>query len=343
MQEATNTSGPENAKTAQDLVLRVRNLKTHFFTEDGTVKAVDGVDMEMERGKVLGVVGESGCGKSITALSVLRLIPRPGRIVDGEILYYPSDGDAVNLTAFKQDSREIIRIRGNEIAMVFQEPMTSLTPVYTIGHQIIEAIMLHQDVDRTEARKRAIDMISRVGIPDPPQRVDEYPFQLSGGMRQRALIAMALSCNPACLIADEPTTALDVTIQAQILRLMRGLQARMNMSIMMITHDLGVIAEMADSVVIMYLGKIVERGTARQIFHNPLHPYTKGLLNTVPRIDVKKSLESIRGTVPTPFNLPPGCSFAPRCPSAMDKCREEPPEFTVEEGHTAKCWLWEGE
>jgi oligopeptide/dipeptide ABC transporter ATP-binding protein len=186
-------------------------------------------------------------------------------------------------------------------------------------------------------------MINRVGIPDPQQRVDEYPFQLSGGMRQRALIAMALSCNPTCLIADEPTTALDVTIQAQILRLMRELQARMNMSIMMITHDLGVIAEMADSVVVMYLGKIVERGSSRQIFHNPLHPYTKGLLNTVPRIDVRKKLESIRGTVPTPFNLPPGCSFAPRCPSAMDKCREEPPEFTVEEGHTAKCWLWEGE
>jgi oligopeptide/dipeptide ABC transporter ATP-binding protein len=304
---------------------------------------VDGVDMEIPRGEVLGVVGESGCGKSITALSVLRLIPRPGQIVDGEILYYPSRGEPVNLTAFKQDSREIIRIRGNEIAMVFQEPMTSLTPVYTIGHQIIEAIMLHQDVDRNEAHKRAVDMISRVGIPDPRQRVDEYPFQLSGGMRQRALIAMALSCNPTCLIADEPTTALDVTIQAQILRLMRELQARMNMSIMMITHDLGVIAEMADSVVVMYLGKIVERGSSRQIFHNPLHPYTKGLLNTVPRIDVRKRLESIRGTVPTPFNLPPGCSFAPRCPSAMDKCHEEPPEFTVEEGHTAKCWLWEGE
>ncbi len=335
-------SEDQNQKSASgQLLLETRGLKTHFFTDDGTVKAVDGVDMQIERGQVLGVVGESGCGKSVTALSVLQLIPTPGRITGGEILYHGGDSDPLDIVTLNPDSSRMIQIRGNEIGMIFQEPMTALTPVYTIGHQIAEAIMLHQQVNKKQARKQAIEMLVKVGIPDPQQRVDEYPFRLSGGMRQRALIAMALSCNPTFLIADEPTTALDVTVQAQILRLMMGLQQAMGMSIMLITHDLGVIAEIADDVVVMYLGKIVERGTVRDIFHRPQHPYTRGLLNSVPRIDIRKRLEAIRGVVPTPYDLPKGCAFAKRCAEAFERCEQEPPEFGPDSGHSARCWLCE--
>ncbi len=330
------------AGSGNGTILDVVDLKTHFHTEDGVVKAVDGVSFRIEKGKVLGVVGESGCGKSITALSIMRLVPRPGRDAGGKILYYPDGGTPVDLTTLAPDSREMTGMRGNRIAMIFQEPMSALNPVLTIGAQIAEAVLLHRQVDKLEARELAIEMLTKVGIPAPQQRVDEYPFQLSGGMRQRAVIAMALSCRPNLLIADEPTTALDVTVQAQILRLMRSLQDEMGMSIMVITHDLGVIAKMAHEVVVMYLGKIVERGAVRDIFHRPVHPYTKGLLNSIPRLDQKKRLVAIQGVVPTPYELPPGCGFAKRCPMVFDKCATMPPELPVRDGHTARCWLAEG-
>jgi oligopeptide/dipeptide ABC transporter ATP-binding protein len=320
-------------------ILDVVDLKTHFYTEDGIVKAVDGVSFRIDKGKVLGVVGESGCGKSITALSIMRLVPRPGRDAGGRILYHPDGGDPVELTSLAPDSPEMTGMRGNRIAMIFQEPMSALNPVLTIGAQIMEAILLHRQVDKLEARELAVEMLTKVGISDPGQRVDEYPFQLSGGMRQRAVIAMALSCRPNLLIADEPTTALDVTVQAQILRLMRSLQDEMGMSIMVITHDLGVIAKMAHDVVVMYLGKIVERGSVRDIFHRPVHPYTKGLLNSIPRLDEKKRLVAIKGVVPTPYDLPPGCGFARRCPAAFDRCSAQPPEIPVAAGHAVRCWL----
>ncbi len=324
---------------ASGTILDVVDLKTHFHTEDGVVKAVDGVSFRIEKGKVLGVVGESGCGKSITALSIMRLVPRPGRAAGGRILYSPAGAGAVDLNTLEPDSREMTGMRGNRIAMIFQEPMSALNPVLTVGAQIAEAILLHRQVGKLEARELAIEMLTRVGIPAPAQRVDEYPFQLSGGMRQRAVIAMALSCRPDLLIADEPTTALDVTVQAQILRLMKSLQDEMGMSIMVITHDLGVIARMAHDVVVMYLGKIVERGTVRDIFHRPVHPYTKGLLNSIPRLDQKKRLVAIKGVVPTPYDLPPGCGFAKRCPMAFDRCSTQPPEIPVAAGHAARCWL----
>jgi peptide/nickel transport system ATP-binding protein len=333
---ATNPASP-----AGTTVLDVVDLRTHFHTEDGVVKAVDGVSFRIEKGKVLGVVGESGCGKSITALSIMNLVPRPGRHAGGQILYHPEDGGPVDLTTLEPDGRDMTGMRGNRIAMIFQEPMSALNPVLTVGAQIAEAILLHRRVPQDEARAIAIEMLAKVGIPDPRQRVDEYPFQLSGGMRQRAVIAMALSCRPNLLIADEPTTALDVTVQAQILRLMRSLQGEMGMSIMMITHDLGVIAKMAHEVVVMYLGKIVERGSVRDIFHRPVHPYTKGLLNSLPRLDQKRRLVAIQGVVPTPYELPPGCGFAKRCPMRFEKCGTMPPELPVADGHSARCWLAE--
>ena len=338
--QATTDSKPIR-ESQGDTVLEVRDLKVHFFTEDGVVKAVDGVDFDVPRGKVLGVVGESGCGKSVTALSILQLIPRPGRIVDGSILYEGSKSGVLDIAALAPEGRKMHDIRGNDIAMVFQEPMTSLTPVYTIGKQITEALAIHTDLDSGHARDRAVQLLGDVGMPDPDQRVDQYPFELSGGMRQRALIAMALACDPKLLIADEPTTALDVTIQAQILRLLRKLQRERDMSIMMITHDLGVVAEIADNVVVMYLGKIVERGSVRQIFKDPRHPYTVGLMRSVPRIGDQSRLEAIRGVVPTPFNLPEGCPFADRCPHVMPKCSTLPPEIVIDDGHTARCWLYE--
>ncbi|MGQ9477811.1 MAG: ABC transporter ATP-binding protein [Candidatus Bipolaricaulia bacterium] len=326
-----------------ETLIELKNLKTYFYTEDGVVRAVDGVSFSIARQKTLGVVGESGCGKSVTGLSILALIPMPpGKIVEGEILYY-RNGSVVDITKLNPKGKEIRSIRGNEIAMIFQEPMTSLNPVYTIGNQIMEAIILHQKVKKREARERAIEMLAKVGIPSPEQRVDEYPHQLSGGMRQRAMIAMALSCNPSLLIADEPTTALDVTIQAQILDLVRGLQEKFQMAMMWITHNLGVVAELADDMVVMYMGKLVEQSDVRRVFHDPKHPYTQGLMHSIPSLAKRKErLEPIKGVVPDPYDLPPGCVFAPRCPHVMEICeKEEPPFFEVAEGHWAKCWLYE--
>ena len=329
-------------------LIEVKNLRTSFYTEDGVVKAVDGVDFSIDRQKTLGIVGESGCGKSITSLSVMGLIPMPpGRIEDGsQILYYREEGkDPIELTKLDPKGKAYRAIRGNEIAMIFQEPMTSLNPVYTIGNQIIEAVTLHQNVSKSEARDRAIAMLRAVGMAEPEQRVDEYPHQLSGGMRQRVMIAMALSCSPTLLIADEPTTALDVTIQAQILELMKGLQNEFHMSIMMITHNLGVVAETADEVAVMYLGKIVEYADVHSLFKDPLHPYTQGLLQSIPSMTGEKQrLIPIKGMVPDPFSIPPGCPFEPRCPHAMDICRQQmPPLKETRAGHRTACWLYESD
>ena len=323
-------------------LIEVTNLKTYFYTEDGVVRAVNGVDFTIEPEKTLGVVGESGCGKSVTALSIMGLIQiPPGKIEEGEILYH-QNGKARDLTGLNPKGREYRSIRGNEIAMIFQEPMTSLNPVYTIGNQIMEAITLHQHLRKKEARKKAIEMLHAVGIPNPEQRVDEYPHQLSGGMRQRAMIAMALSCNPSLLIADEPTTALDVTIQAQVLDLMNGLRTDFDTAIMFITHDLGVIADMADDVVVMYLGKIVEGSNVRSIYHDPKHPYTQGLMNSIPSLATQKErLVPIKGVVPDPFEVPVGCGFEPRCPHAMEICKKQiPPLKEVASQHWAACWLY---
>lgn len=316
-------------------LVEIRNLKTHFHTEDGVVPAVDGVSMYVNKGETLGVVGESGCGKSVTSLSVMRLIPNPpGRIVEGEILFEGED-------LLKKSEPEMRKIRGNDISMIFQEPMTSLNPVYTVGDQIAEAIELHQGLSKKEALQKAVEMLRLVGIPLPERRVHEYPHQLSGGMRQRVMIAMALSCNPKLLIADEPTTALDVTIQAQILELMKKLKKELGMAIMLITHDLGVVAEMCERIVVMYAGKIVEEADAVSLFKNPIHPYTEGLLRSIPRLDGNRSkLHVIEGVVPNPLNLPRGCRFHPRCPYAKEICREQEPRLEqAGPGRHISCWL----
>jgi peptide/nickel transport system ATP-binding protein/oligopeptide transport system ATP-binding protein len=324
-------------KLNQEALVEVKNLKTYFYTEEGVVKAVDGVDYEIYPGETLGVVGESGCGKSVTSLSIMRLVESPpGRIEAGEINFGGRD-----LT--KIPEKEMRKIRGNDISMIFQEPMTSLNPVYTVGDQIMEAIMLHKIVDRKEARRQAIDMLQKVGIPLPEQRVDEYPHQLSGGMRQRVMIAMALSCDPQLLIADEPTTALDVTIQAQILELMNSLKESYGMAIMMITHDLGVIAEVSDRVAVMYAGKVVEYTDVDTLFEDPKHPYTWGLMNSIPKLDKDVDrLEAIPGSVPSPLNFPEGCKFNTRCPLAEGKCFEEEPPLEDTDGeHMVRCWRYE--
>ncbi|MBA3875667.1 MAG: peptide ABC transporter ATP-binding protein [Anaerolinea sp.] len=314
-------------------LLEVKSLRTHFFTQDGVVKAVDGVSFSIDDGRTLGIVGESGCGKSVAAMSILRLVARPGRIVDGEVLL-----DGRDLIKLSED--DIRDVRGNSISMIFQEPMTSLNPVYTCGDQIAETVSLHLGLGRREAMEQAVEMLRLVGIPDAKRRANEYPHQLSGGMRQRVMIAMALSTNPALLIADEPTTALDVTIQAQILELMMELRSRNRMSIMLITHDLGVVAEMADDVVVMYAGKVVEQATATTVFEQPHHPYTKGLLHSIPRLgERRRRLEVIRGVVPNPLNLPSGCLFKRRCPSAMPICDTAPPFQEIAPGHLSRCWL----
>ena len=320
-------------KDNKKLLLEVKNLKTYFFTEDGIVKAVDGVDFEVYKGETLGVVGESACGKSVTAFSIMRLLDYPGKTVGGEVIF-----KGENL--LKKTEDEMRRIRGKEIAMIFQEPMTALNPVLTVGFQISEALMMHFKISKKEALKKSIELLKKVEIPIPEQRVNEYPHQLSGGMRQRAMIAMAMSCDPTLLIADEPTTALDVTIQAQILDLMKSLLREFNGSLIMITHDLGVIAEIADSIAVMYAGKIVEYADKKTIFHNPLHPYTFGLLTSIPRLDVEmKRLNVIPGIVPNPLHFPTGCKFNPRCRFATNKCREEEsPLIKVEEGHLVRCW-----
>jgi oligopeptide/dipeptide ABC transporter ATP-binding protein len=334
----------EVQRASADIILEIRNLRTYFFLETGTVRAVDGVDLRLDRNTTLGLVGESGCGKSITAMSVMQLIQSPpGKIVDGEIWLHRQGGqEIVNLVDLDAKGREMRAIRGGEISMVFQEPMTSLNPLHRIGAQIAEAVELHQKVSRDVAMDRALEMLTKVQISEPRQRLKQYPHQLSGGMRQRVMIALALSCNPSILIADEPTTALDVTVQAQILDLMRDLQRDFGSAIIMITHNLGVVSQMADHVAVMYLGKVVEHAPVGDVFHNPLHPYTVGLLDSVPVFGRKgeKVLVPIKGMVPTPTEVIPGCAFAPRCPRAMEKCTQETPVLKeVNPGHQVACWL----
>ena len=335
-------------------LLDVKNLKTYFFLDEGTVRAVDGVDFAIRRGQTLGVVGESGCGKSVTARSILRIVPRPGRIVEGEITLHrvleakPSSTvtEAVKLTDLDPMGATIRSIRGAEIALVPQEPMMSLSPVHTMGNQIAEAITLHQNVTKAEAQEKAIDMLDLVGMPQPSRTIDRYPHELSGGMRQRAIIGMALSCHPSLLIADEPTTAVDVTTEAQILKLMRSLQQELGMAIMYITHNLGVVAQMTEDVIVMYMGKVVEEADVDSVFHNPMHPYTRALLRSIPRLGQRtrerRRLESIRGSVPDPYAIPKGCSFHPRCsqrrPGVCDQ--EEPPFVEVGPGHRARCMAY---
>jgi peptide/nickel transport system ATP-binding protein len=327
----------------EELLLSVRNLSTHFFSREGIQRAVDGVSFDIQRGEILGIAGESGCGKSVTAQSILRIVPRPGRIVEGEILLR-HHGDIVDLAKLDPQGNAIRELRGAVISIVFQEPMTSFSMAYTIGNQIIEVIRLHQDVNEKEARSRAIDMLRRVGMPKPEQNIDAYPFALSGGMRQRAMIAMALSCHPALLIADEPTTAVDVTIQAQILELMKSLQHEMNMAMIVITHDMAVISELCDRVMIMYLGKDVESAPASELFRNPKHPYTIGLLHSVPQLGGGKSQEivAIAGTVPSPYDRPVGCPFHPRCPQFIAGVCDhtEPPQVKVGANHAVRCHLY---
>ena len=325
-------------------LLEVVDLKTYFHTEQGLIRAVDGVSFAVREGEALGIVGESGCGKSITVRSVMRLIPQPpGEIAGGRILYYRDRGEVLDIATLSPRGRKIRSLRGNEIAMIFQEPMTSLSPIYTIGAQIMEAVILHQKVSQREARAQAIDMLRRVNIAAPEKRVDAYQHQISGGMRQRAMIALALSCNPKLLIADEPTTALDVTIEAQILVLIKEMQRTEGASLIMITHDLGVIAETVDKVVVMYVGQVVERGTTHEVLEDPKHPYTVALLESIPRIGRRERLEPITGSVPNPYQVPKACRFAPRCPRAMDICRQqEPPDYIVGPGRAVKCWLYDG-
>ena len=336
---------PATGKQNQSYIVHVEDLKTYFSTLDGTVRAVDGVSMEVHPGEALGLVGESGCGKSVTAFSILRLLPKTSRIVEGKILFDRGTGEPpIDLVHVDPNGDLIRSIRGNEIAMIFQEPLTSLSPVHTVGSQIAEAVELHQNASKEEAKAQAIRMLEAVGIALPQQRFDEYPHQFSGGMRQRAMIAMALSCNPALLIADEPTTALDVTIQAQIIELMKSLQEDLGMAILMITHNLGVVAEVCSRVAVMYMGKIVETGDARTIFHRPLHPYTVGLMRSIPHLGrrVKARLTPIPGSVPDPYAVPSGCAFYPRCPAPKrPTCRDDVPLLYVESRHQVRCTLYD--
>ncbi len=315
------------------MLLKIENLRTVFRTSGGDVAAVDGVSLDVMRGKTLGIVGESGCGKSVLSLSIMRLVAHPGRIAAGRVLLEGRDLASLS-------NSEMRGVRGREIGMIFQEPMTSLNPVHTVGFQITEGIRAHEPrIGNAELRERGIAALTRVRIPSPERRFNDYPHQLSGGMRQRVMIAMALACSPKLLIADEPTTALDVTVQAQILDLLRDLQAETGMAIILITHDLGVVAEMADDVAVMYAGRVVERTSARALFEDPQHPYTLGLLGSIPRLDEdRERLLAIQGTVPPPFALPPGCRFAPRCPFAIEACRAEIPALrAITEGHEAAC------
>jgi oligopeptide/dipeptide ABC transporter ATP-binding protein len=323
----------------QQSLLEVKNLKTYFFTEDGVVKAVDGVDFYVKPGEVLGLVGESGCGKSVTSLSIMRLIGIPGKVVEGEITF-----DGKNL--LKLPESEMVHMRGNRMSMIFQQPQSSLNPVFKVGDQVGEVLQIHQKMSKEESWEKAVELLRLVGIPDPEKKAHSYPHEMSGGQAQRVMIAMALALNPMLLIADEPTTALDVTIQAQILDLMRDLRNRMNTAVILITHDLGVIAEMADRVAIMYAGRIVEESDVRTLFEKPLHPYTQGLIASIPILGlVKEKLDVIPGSVPNLINLPPGCQFAPRCRSRLqynlEICTDEEPKLlTAAENHKVRCWLY---
>ncbi len=318
-----------------EYILDVRNLKTSFFTHVGEVQAVRGVSLQLRPGEALGIVGESGCGKSVMSLSIMGLVPKPGKVVGGEILFEEQD-------LVKLNDRQMRKIRGERISMIFQDPMTSLNPVYTIGNQISEMLLEHQKISKKQATERTIELLELVGIPSPQARLKQYPHEFSGGMRQRAMIAMALACDPALFIADEPTTALDVTIQAQILELMKDLRRKINSTIILITHDLGVVADLCDDIKVMYAGLVAEEGTTRDIFYNAQHPYTWGLLKSVPKIteDTKERLKPIDGQPPDLLKPPAGCAFAARCPHAMRICREvQPPNFEVNPGHHSSCWL----
>jgi oligopeptide/dipeptide ABC transporter ATP-binding protein len=335
----------------QEPLLEVKGLKTYFFLDEGTVKAVEGADFSILPGSTVGVVGESGCGKSVTAFSILQLVDHPGRLVGGEILWHrkPQSGnngsEVIDLSKLNPRSREIRAVRGGEIAMIFQEPMVSLSPVHTVGDQIVEVIQQHRAVSKAESRERTIEMLKKVGIPKPERRVDTYPFQLSGGMRQRAMIAMALACNPALLIADEPTTALDVTTQAQILELMISLQREFGMAIMLITHNLGVVAEMCEHVIVMYLGEVVERANVDALFHDARHPYTQALLRSIPVLGQSKlgRLDPIKGMVPDPYNRPAGCAFHPRCAQKIPgRCDQVSiPLIELKDGRAVRCVLYQ--
>lgn len=317
-------------------LIEVSDLRTHFFTHDGVVKAVDGISYDVKEGETVALVGESGCGKSVSVLSIMRLIPQPqGRIMGGRVVFDGKD-------LLKLDNEEIRRIRGKEIAMIFQEPMTSLNPVLTIRRQLTEALEIHMNMDKDEAKNRAVELLGLVGIPDAEQRLSQYPHQFSGGMRQRMMIAMALSCRPKLILADEPTTALDVTIQAQILELLKDLSRRFGVAIIIITHNLGIVARYADRMNMMYAGRLIERGTCKEIYHNPRHPYTIGLMRSVPRLDQprKAKLDPIEGQPPEMVNLPPVCSFLDRCKFAIERCTNElPPLMTAGEGHLSACWI----
>lgn len=320
-------------------LVEIKNLKTYFYTEDGIVPAVDGVDFYIKPGETLGVVGESGCGKSVTSLSILRLIPNPpGKIMEGSEIYFEGRD------LLKLSEKEMRKIRGNDISMIFQEPMTSLNPVFRIGYQLEEVLRLHQKMNKSEARKKSIELLKLVDIPRPEKVADDFPHSLSGGMRQRAMIAMALACNPKLLIADEPTTALDVTVQAQILDLMKELKTKINSSVMLITHNLGVVAETCDRIIVMYAGLVVEEGNVYEIFEEPKHPYTVGLLKSIPSLETQNmhdKLESIPGVVPNPLNMPKGCRFSPRCSHAMDICRMEEPQLSIiDNERTVRCHLY---
>lgn len=324
---------------SSEMILEVKNLHTYFFTDDGVVKGCDGVSFTLNKGETLAIVGESGCGKSVTSMSILNLIPSPpGKIVEGEINFKGED-------LAKLNNHQMRKIRGNSISMIFQEPMTSLNPSYRVSDQVMEALFLHhKGMSRHTAKEKCIELFHQVGIPSPEKRISSYPFEMSGGMRQRVMIAMALACSPEVLIADEPVTALDVTIQAQILWLLRKLQQELGMSVIMITHNLGVVAETADRVAVMYAGQIVESGSVDDIFHNPKHPYLVGLHKCTPSLEGKagEELSTIKGMIPSPLNMPQGCRFEPRCEHSMEKCRyEQPPEYNFGNGHMASCWLYE--
>ncbi len=325
----------QNLNSPSSPLLKVENLHTYFFTPTGTTKAVDNVSFQVEKGKILGIVGESGCGKSLTALSIMRLVPHPGRIIKGHISF-----EGRNLLDLSQE--EMRKLRGNKISMIFQDPMTYLNPVFTVGDQIMEVLQLHKHMQKSEARERTMALLKQVGIPDPLRRINEYPHQLSGGMRQRVMIAMSIACNPALIIADEPTTALDVTIQAQILRLLKGIVDKFHTAMILISHDLGIIAEIADHVAVMYAGQIVEYATTYELFYNPLHPYTEGLLDSIKSLEEggKRRLKSIGGTVPELHALPEGCRFHPRCRYVIPHCTEEEPDLIdIDRGHLVRCWV----
>lgn len=342
----THTAQKDNgAAIREGAILDVRNLKTYFFLKEGVVRAVDGVDFYLDRGEVLGIVGESGCGKSVATRSVLRIIQPPGSVVEGNILFEQRNGTVIDMATLPQQGDELRSIRGRDINMIFQEPMTAFSPVHTIGNQVAESLLLHEEISKPDARDAVIDMFRTVGIPRPENVFTDYPHQLSGGMRQRAMIAMALMCKPRILIADEPTTAIDVTLQAQILRLLRELQETMDLSVIFITHDLGVIAQVAARVGVMYLGKMVESGTVEQIFDEPLHPYTRDLLKSIPRLEIEgaSELSTIKGTVPDPYSIPQGCFFHPRCSSCIEGVCDSgafPQAREVTEGHVVRCHLF---